>query len=162
VFGEQVTMQGKTPVTTSVVYWNRTWFRASGEGPSRPRQYPAPQRPKHVQFAQFVEGGLSPDMHQLAASIRLSLARHTMKIVGHQRIDGVNTLKLTGAPGNTFWVNTKTYLPVRIQFVITFYGKQAPPPFAERTDFKLLAPTPANLKLLRLPVPHGFRKVKPY
>jgi hypothetical protein len=65
-------------------------------------------------------------------------------------VDGVDAIKMTGSAGQlTLWVNPTTYLPVR--FTVG----------PLQNDFQWLRPTPANLALLRVPVPAGFRQVPP-
>ena len=63
-------------------------------------------------------------------------------------IDGINTIKITGAGGRfTFWVDPANYLPVRANL-----GQR-------QTDFHWLAPTPARLAQLQVTPPAGFKQV---
>jgi hypothetical protein len=86
------------------------------------------------------------------AQIRSSLSAGIYRVAGHQLVDGVKTIKLTEGPtlpSLTLWVSPVTYLPVRI-----ISGPV-------QTDFQWLPPTPANLALLGLRAPAGFRQVPP-
>ena len=48
------------------------------------------------------------------AFIRSQLACGAYTVAGRQVIDGINTIKITGAGGRfTFWVNPANYLPVQ-------------------------------------------------
>jgi hypothetical protein len=72
-------------------------------------------------------------------------------VAGHQRIGGVNTIKIVAAERHqghyTLWVNPSTYLPVRA-------GQ-----FGLIAGFQWLAPTKPNLAALHVRVPDGFRKM---
>ena len=70
-------------------------------------------------------------------------------------INGAATIRLTAAASGTdvasdIWVDAKTYLPVRIQWL-----QDGTAPF----DVSWLPPTPENLRLLTVPIPPGFRQV---
>jgi hypothetical protein len=108
---------------------------------------------------------------QLTAAIRFMLSCGNIKIAGHQRIDGTDTIKIV-MPGqkrsftpnaNDFafvgglWVNSSTYLPVR---VVYSYGDPSAPD-KRVIDFQWLAPTKANLAKLVVPIPAGFKRVYP-
>jgi hypothetical protein len=82
-------------------------------------------------------------------------------VAGRQWIDGVDAIKLTGhtpAAGTTIWVDSSSYLPVRLTGRVQLIsgGTDA----ATLTiDFRWLPPTSANLKELTAPIPNGFREV---
>jgi len=71
----------------------------------------------------------------------------------------VDTIKLVDGTGsNVLWVNARNYLPVRFRYAPP-HGYGGHLPFAVQTDYRLLTPTPARLALLRLKVPHGFKRI---
>jgi hypothetical protein len=87
--------------------------------------------------------------------------------VSVQRIGGRQVIVLDGhffgAPHTTLLVDPRTYLPVELVsdpaiWVDVTNGK-AVPVKEERTEFRWLPPTEANLALLSPPIPPGFRKV---
>lgn len=72
---------------------------------------------------------------------------------GRQRIGGAEAVKLTGDGGReVFWVNRRTYLPVRAVFA-TSTGARL------QTDFGWFAPNRAHLAELHMSVPPGFHQV---
>lgn len=104
------------------------------------------------------------DAHRLAGLISKALSCHLFRADGQQVVDGVLARRLTATPalmkqihgnagdvGNTatLWIDPRTYLPVRLALS-----------HAEQTDFAWLKPTPANLALLQVKVPAGFRSVQ--
>ncbi|HET7018740.1 MAG TPA: hypothetical protein VFI65_32775 [Streptosporangiaceae bacterium] len=82
-----------------------------------------------------------------------------LKVSGTAEIDGVETIKLTttssleAGPGSkgAIWVKRADFVPVRM-----IVGKGAN---SWRADLHWLRPTKANQALLRVPIPHGFRRV---
>jgi hypothetical protein len=92
-----------------------------------------------------------------APYIRSTLACGGYKIAGKARIDGQNTIKIVGTAKDlnsryvpqTFLVSARTYLLIR-ELV----------PFGHR-DFRWLPPTSANLALLKVTIPAGFRHIRP-
>jgi hypothetical protein len=97
------------------------------------------------------------------ASIDKALRCGTYVLAGHQRVDGQPTLKIAssaiaGSPGTgtTVWVNSATYLPVRVTVAILGHQIQA-------NDISWLPPTPANLAHLAPPrIPAGFGQIHPH
>ena len=71
-------------------------------------------------------------------------------VAGHQRVDGIDTIKLTGIidgrPAFTLWVDAHTYLPVQLT------GDK------EVVQFRWLPPTQANLAQLTGTIPPGFHR----
>ncbi len=101
---------------------------------------------------------------QLAALISKALSCHLFRADGQQVVDGILARRLAATPAlmkqihgeagdvgktMTLWVDAATYLPVRLALS-----------HAEQTDFAWLKPTPANLALLQVKVPAGFRSVQ--
>jgi hypothetical protein len=134
--------------TVAVLYGPRAWWRT---GLTVAALEEGLHRVTTIQW-----GHLLPMMSwDLAGGIRDQVTHHYLRIVGRQRIDGVETIKLvqvdTHSTGSALWVNAKTYLPVRTQ----------DPGGTVTTDFRLLPATPANLARLHVTVPRGFRQVPP-
>ena len=82
-----------------------------------------------------------------------ALACGGLSVTGRTRVDGAAAIKLTGTrrlakPPITLYVSPATYLPIRI--VIG----------GLREDYRWLAPTAANLAMLKVRIPPGFRRVK--
>ena len=82
-----------------------------------------------------------------------ALACGGLSVTGRTRVDGAAAIKLTGTPRLmklplTVYVSPATYLLVRV--VIG----------GLRQDYRWLAPTAANLAMLKVRVPPGFRRVK--
>jgi hypothetical protein len=101
---------------------------------------------------------------QLTALISKALSCHLFRADGQQVVDGILARRLAATPAlmkqihgeagdvgktMTLWVDSATYLPVRLTLS-----------HAEQTDFGWLKPTPANLSLLQVKVPAGFRNVQ--
>ena len=143
--GQRVFDWGVTPAhgTTAVIYGSRTWWTApeTGQGATGPAQ-------RCVQGGEIELGGGAGN--GWPAFIRSQLACGAYRVAGRQLVDGISTIKITGAGGRfTFWVNPANYLPVRASLV------------QRQTDFGWLAPTPARLAQLKVAVPAGFRQVPP-
>jgi hypothetical protein len=142
--GQRVFDWGVSPAhgTTAVIYGNDTWWTAAaqqGQGGSGPA-------PSCLRGHEIALGGGAGN--GWPAFIRSQLACGAYTVAGRQVIDGINTIKITGASaGFTFWVNPVNYLPVQANL-----GPR-------QTDFHWLAPTPANLAQLKVTVPAGFKQV---
>jgi hypothetical protein len=84
----------------------------------------------------------------LSSVIESGLRCGAFYVAGHQRVDGTDTIKLTGIvegkPAFTLWVDARTYLPV--QMTGGGVGMQ----------FRWLPPTQANLAQLTGTIPPGF------
>jgi len=112
----------------------------------------------------------------VASCMRELLASGTATVAGHQRIGGVDTIKIVltyrlprlAEPQwrRTLWVNPSTYLPVQMTTLPDssdgYPYVSDPPlaigPFTEAvTEFQWLPPTPAHLAQLNAPIPPGFR-----
>jgi hypothetical protein len=119
------------------------------------------------------EGGGQTPAEQTAL-ISKALACHMFRLAGRQHVDGVDAVRLVATPrllreihrgkgvkdgrfweagvvgpGVTLWVNSKTFLPVRLTL--------SP---GERADFGWLKPTAANLATLIVKIPAGLREVR--
>ena len=115
-----------------------------------------------------------------APYLRHALACGLFKVTGHARVNGVETIKLTGSMTDrhfwsqlphgdgsgplqvdaTLYVNPKTYLPVLvIWYNRTHYRDGSPLDGTVREDITALPPTPGNIAKANVSVPSGFRKV---
>jgi hypothetical protein len=101
--------------------------------------------------------GLSatPPTATVVKGVRAAIACGTLTVAGHERVNGVEAIKLTSTRNSfiaeTIWVGPGTYLPVRI--VVRQRGVQ------QEADITWLTPTPQNLATLTVPIPAGFREV---
>lgn len=130
---------------TAVIYFNRTWWTAPGPGPAGPGR-PGPAGCVQGQVIEL-SGGAG---NGWPAFIRSQLACGAYTVAGHQVIDGIKAIKITGASGRfTFWVDPATYLPIRMALP------------HQQTEFRWLAATPASLAHLTVTVPAGFKQVQP-
>ncbi|HEY2265064.1 MAG TPA: hypothetical protein VGI96_20740 [Streptosporangiaceae bacterium] len=92
-------------------------------------------------------GAFSPSL------LARGLTAGAWRVVGRAHVDGQPAIELKengyrkgipeSLPGR-LWVNAQTYLPIRLVF-----GGSV-------QDFRYLPPTPANLALLRVPIPAGY------
>jgi len=86
----------------------------------------------------------------LSSFIESGLRCGAFHVAGHQRVDGIDTIKLTGIvdgrPAFTLWVDARTYLPVQM----TGDGVAM--------QFRWLPPTQANLAQLTGTIPPGFHR----
>jgi hypothetical protein len=85
--------------------------------------------------------------------VHAALACGGLSVTGHVRVDGTAAIRLTGTKRLlklplTMYVSPVTYLLVR-----TVIG-------GRRQDYRWLRPTAANLAMLRVRIPPGFRRVK--
>jgi hypothetical protein len=91
-------------------------------------------------------------------------------VAGHQRVDGIDAIKLTGSAdsgivlwassggGITVWLDPRTYLPVQLAGTEATAG---PKPAAVVIHFRWLRPTHANLAQLTGTIPPGFHRTYP-
>jgi hypothetical protein len=86
----------------------------------------------------------------LSSVIESGLRCGAFHVDGHQRVDGIDTIKLTGIsdgrPAFTLWVDARTYLPVQMT------GDRL------ALQFRWLPPTQANLAQLTGTIPPGFHR----
>ena len=112
------------------------------------------------------------DAADLQSMIQSGLHCGDLTVAGHQKVDGINAVALTVhfkyASPQTIWVDMKTYLPVLMVANQTDTllpaaqlgaGTGYVPVTEERTQYRFLAPTTANLAQLTVPVPPGFQQV---
>ena len=126
-----------------MIYGNDTWWTAPAQG-GQGGSGPAPSG--CIQGHEISLGGGAGN--GWPAFIRSQLACGAYTVAGRQVIDGVNTIKITGASGQfIFWVDPATYLPVQMTMG------------PNQTEFRWLPATPANLAQLKVTVPAGFRHV---
>ncbi len=93
------------------------------------------------------------------AAIHRLIRCGTIKVSGTEQIHGIKTIRLEvvkmsqlgSGLHETIWVKRTDYAPIRI---ITGQGTTS-----RRADMSWLPPTKANLALLRVPIPSGFRRV---
>jgi hypothetical protein len=141
---EVANIAGRGEATVVAVnYRDATWWRATIQ--ATPSAAPVPRRC----------GGPGVDIGAggWPVFIRYELSCGGYTADGRQRIDGISAIKITQREGLVaLWVNPATYLPVR---VVT-NGLQR-----IQADFRWLSPTPAYLARLRVPIPPGFRQVRP-
>jgi len=161
VFSELLTLgKGAQITTTAVIYSSGTWWSATT--PPSPQPEKTSKCVTNRDFRTW--NGPSGDLPDL---IKDQLACGVFKVAGTEVVDGVNAIKITGSAtstipgvsqtqysGPTYWVDPETYLPVRM--TITRNGMQV-----TQFDYRWLSPAPANRALLDLPVPVGFKQVKP-
>ena len=136
------TTDGHGATTVAVNYLDRTWWQATvtaKPGVRAPAQpscsaggFPGPQNPQSV--------------------IRQELSCGAYTEGGRQRVDGIDTIKLTGTRGLVLWIDPATYLPVR---------QVVPGAEPNQTDFRWYPATSVGLAKLKVAVPAGFRQAQP-
>jgi hypothetical protein len=131
--------------TTAVLYRSGTWWRTTYPVSAANQQAPTSCGGPDILLG---SGGWP-------AFLRHELSCGAFTKGSRQRIGGIDAIGLTGNGGQEmFWVNPRTYLPVRAIFAVAAGARS-------RTDFGWFTPTQARLAELRLPVPPGFRQVSP-
>jgi hypothetical protein len=97
-----------------------------------------------------------------AALVR-SIADGAWRVVARTRLDGQQAIELSETGRGTaiiepmptlMWVNAQTYLPMRLVSGVASTGTTV-------EDFSYLPATPANLALLRVPIPAGYPRSTP-
>lgn len=141
VFAAELTRANGAASETAVIYRDSTWWTATLPIPSPPPWVDC-IRGDAVYLRPGPDGGWP-------GFIRSQLACGAYTVVGHQVIGRVDTIKLTGGPGSTLWVDPASYLPVQVNI-----GPQ-------HMAFRWLPATPANLAHLNVSVPAGFQQVQP-
>jgi hypothetical protein len=135
---------------TSVNYSDRTWSRGTQvSGKAAPVRGPACKVLKGMQDPQ-ADGEL---LFTTPWFIQATMACGGLSVTGHVRVDGIAAVMLTGSR-QLMKLPLVIYIsPVTYRLVRTVIG-------GLRQDYRWLAPTPANLAKLRVPVPPGFRRVE--
>jgi hypothetical protein len=154
--GQLVVDEGFTFATDTVVsvdYQKKTWFRSVLPNYGGSSLAPSPS-------CEF--GGMMvvvfPQPRAMAAQLRAWVACGLLKIGRSSVVDGVEAVELVAASSSgtmTYWVDTSSYLPVRL----TMSGSE--PGSSTRQDLRWLPPTPANLSQLTVHIPAGFIQVPP-
>ena len=142
VFDVGISAQNGSATQTAVIYGNRTWWTTSvspsGSGSGSPG---------------CTTGSIALNSGPGSgwpAFIRSQLSCGAYQVVGHQVVDGIDAVKITGhGRPLTLFVDPATYLPVQLDIG------------PGRIDFTWLSPTAANLAQLKLSVPAGFQQVPP-
>ena len=156
-----------------VTYFDRKWSASRGWEPMSPS-------------ACSRTGGLEMSGPAIVTShwpafIKATLGCGAATVTGHVRIDGREITKITGSPVTvrlqsgearavrekwvrarwTLYVDSTTYLPVRISGSNRSFGGPAPSyVFSTVTDIQWLRPTAANIAKTLVTIPPGFRHVK--
>jgi hypothetical protein len=153
-----------------VTYYNRKWSVLPLSPPARACS----------RSAAFETGGPSVPTSHWPAFIAATLACGAGSVTGHVLVDGVETTKITGKPVTiklppgearaegekwatawwTLYVNSRTYLPVRMDsWSKTFGGRWPSVTVSSVADVQWLPPTAANIAKTMVTVPAGFRQV---
>lgn len=157
---ETDTRSGRS-VQTMISYPQRVWWRGTYDAPTTPQPTPA-----------CTLGAITRTPTQWASEVR-KLLTCGAAVAGHQRVDGVDTIRLrlsssyqrACAAANdsrrcqpqdvgwhgTLWADASTYRPVRL----ISHGHR----YTFQIDFRWLPPTAANLAMLHQRIPPGFRHV---
>jgi hypothetical protein len=125
-------------------------------------------------------GGPAPANGNWPGFIKATLACGAGTVTGHARINGVDTMKITGKPITlrlskaygkvvhekyaralwTWYVNPRTYLPVRMIGVTeTYGGSGGHTRFTSVTNVGWLPPTAANKAKALVTIPPGYHRV---
>jgi hypothetical protein len=165
---------GSSSLYTLVSYQTRTWVRQHGLGPGPagvsvlpgpPGCPSSPGAASPLVFAYGLPGTGSSAASSLpstvARELRAAVSCGGLTSAGRQRVDGIETIKLTSRPGSpvseTIWVSPSTYLPVRATVRVALGNL---PGRQQTANITWLPPTPQNLAKLTVPIPAAFRQVK--
>jgi hypothetical protein len=184
--GPPIYDQGSTAssVYTVVSYLKHTWGRLylrpgnlmigpkSGSHISLPRGYSVPHGCLFPAPLLFRSGlpGMRPSAGALPATVardlRTAIACGALRVVGRQRLDGVEAIELSSTPKSpvteTVWASRSSYLPLRVVARMTPghpISAQAAEVVQQTADISWLPPTTHNLARLAVPIPAGFRRV---
>jgi hypothetical protein len=112
--------------------------------------------------------------------VRQTLSCGAFKVAGHARVNGQETIKITGSStrpnwwvgvphpegrgglqvDTTLYVDPSTYIPVRVIWRNMTHWRDGKPLVGfVRADIRVLPPTPANVAKASVPIPAGFRRV---
>jgi hypothetical protein len=143
VFDEGISIANGSATQTVVIYGGRTWWTATAAVRG------GPGKPGCTQNS--IELGVGPG-NGWPAFIRSQLACGAYTVAGRQVTGGIDAIEITGQAGPrtlTILVDPTTYLPIQLTL-----GPL-------RIGFQWLPVTPAGLAQLKVPVPAGFRQVRP-
>jgi hypothetical protein len=91
--------------------------------------------------------------------LRAAISCGALTMAGRQRVNGVETIKLTSRASSPFpetiWASPSTYLPVRVVALPDFGGSV----FRQTANITWLKPTAQNQAELTVPIPAGFRHI---
>lgn len=143
-----------------VSYFDHKW---NGGGPA----YVAPSN-ACGQNATMMGGPLLPVFSR--AFVQATLACGSATVTGRAWINGVDTIEITGRPGQAgqpdervtyrLYVNPSTYLPVRVTGSTVAYGpKSSSYRFTSTSDVRWLRPTAGNIAMTLVTIPPGFHHV---
>ena len=153
-------------VYTMVNYTTRTWARDSDPGSALA---PAPLTlgcvAKKALPSVFAKGGFAgvfsgvfsvgPRPVNVADALRAAISCGTLTVAGRQQIAGTEAIELTSDQksfmSETIWVSPGSYLPLRVVISLGLVRMTA--------NITWLTPTAANLAMLTVPIPAGFREV---
>jgi hypothetical protein len=151
---------------TLVSYLTRTWAHQPGLGRpampvfgSRSCESVVAALPGLFQYGLPAPGlAVSSLPVTVAGALRAAISCGALAAAGRQRVDGIETIELTSRPDSliaeTVWVNSDTYLPVRVAV------RSAPGGHVLQTaNISWLLPTAQNLARLSVPIPARFRPV---
>jgi hypothetical protein len=104
----------------------------------------------------------NPGLNDLRpAALAREIADGQWRVTGRTHLNGQQAIELTQTPAGFYqppptllWVNAHTYLPLRMI-------QGANKPESAQVDWYFLKPTAANLALLRVPIPAGYRRSGP-
>lgn len=134
-------------IAVNVIYPLRAWSVSTSPATG------APPAPDLCQTIVLPVADSAADWKNLIES---GLRCGAFAVDGRERVDGVDAIRLIGRhflpASTTLWVDPRSYLPVEL---VTYLDKAD----EERTEFRWLPPTRANLALLSPPIPAGFREL---
>ena len=145
IFDQGTSVANGSATQVTVLYGSRTWWTAAVAPPGSGSASPGCVPPGTVKLNDGPGGGWP-------GFIQSQLSCGAYAVAGHQVVDGINAIKITGQtgpPALTLFVNPATYLPIQLNI-----GPL-------RINFQWLPATPANLALLKVAVPAGFQQVAP-
>jgi hypothetical protein len=147
VEGSVITTTPKATTVVSIDYQARTWSTSTQPAQASSGPGPLPQTPA-----------------QAAQMLRSQLGAGTATLIGPATIGGRSTVEIEvrSAQGTQrIWVDPSSYLPV--QEIDTAAGVAQDSPQADRSDYRWLQPTAANMALVTAAaaIPSSFSEVPP-
>lgn len=147
-------------VLTTVFHGDKTWSRSTSPSTRVKSELPCPTGQEHV--------GANDDCRYTAEAIRAASTGEppAYSLVGEERIDGRETIRLRATDPNReyldtvyddLWVDAQTYEIVRREWLTNTEDGSLHQ--KARFDYEFLPRTEANLDLLDAVVPDGFKQV---